>query len=111
MAHATSSVLSAASTPSRRHHSHGGEHDPGDPGALELALLRRSLAGLADRSERCGACARTLLLGERVYEYASGAVRCELCRDGERQAPAQSHRVHGPEFGHSIRVIDRRQAR
>jgi hypothetical protein len=77
-------------------------------GVLELALLRRSLAGVQDRTERCGRCERTMLIGERVYEYTSGAIRCELCRDHERQAPAQSHTVHSREFGHSIRVIDRR---
>lgn len=80
-------------------------------GALEVALLRRSLAGLADRIERCGRCARTLLIGERVYEYGSGEIRCELCRGREVKPPAHSHTVHGPEFGHSIRVIDRRMPR
>jgi hypothetical protein len=110
MALATNSVLSSASTPPRRH-LHSGARDAGEMGALEVALLRRSLAGVDDRIERCGRCDRTMLLGERVYEYASGAVRCELCRDGERQSPAQSHRVHGPEFGHSIRVLDRRPGR
>ena len=75
-------------------------------GPLEVALLRRSLAGLADRIERCGHCARTLLIGERVYEYGTGEIRCELCRPRERRSPADSHTVHGPEFGHSIRVLD-----
>jgi recombinational DNA repair protein (RecF pathway) len=78
--------------------------------ALELALLRRSLAGLAEQTERCGRCGRTMLIGERVYEYASGRVRCELCRERERGAPAEVHTVHGPEFGHTFRVIDRRPA-
>jgi hypothetical protein len=82
--------------------------DPDDSGALELALMRRSLAGRADQAERCGCCGRTMLVGERVWEYATGTVRCALCRERERQTPAQSHTVHGPEFGHSIRVIDRR---
>jgi hypothetical protein len=111
MALETRSVLSSASAMPRRHHPYGSEHDAGDMGALELALLRRSLAGVADRVERCGRCDRTMLLGERVYEYPSGAIRCELCRDREPQTPAQSHRVRGPEFGHSIRVLDRRTPR
>lgn len=108
MATDTLSVLSTADTPPRRHrlpHHHG---DTETPGALELALMRRSLAGLSERTERCGSCGRTLLLGERVYEYTSGAIRCELCRDSAGQTPTDSHTVHGPEFGHSIRVIDRR---
>ncbi len=105
-------VLTAADSPSRRRAPGSPDHgDHDDMGALEVALLRRSLAGLADRVERCGHCARTLLLGERVYEYGSGEIRCELCRPRERRSPADSHTVHGPEFGHSIRVIDRRPAR
>jgi hypothetical protein len=109
MANETFGVLRTAETSSRRR-AHGSP-DPGeqsDMGALEVALLRRSLAGLADQIERCGRCARTLLFGERVYEYGSGEIRCELCRARERSTPADSHTVHGPEFGHSIRVIDRR---
>ena len=77
---------------------------------LELALLRRSLAGIARAIERCGRCGRSMLVGERVYEYPSGAVRCELCRLRERSDPAQTHTVHGPEFGHTLRVRDRRAA-
>jgi LSD1 subclass zinc finger protein len=112
MAIDTLGVLTTADGSSRRR-AHGspdhGDHD--DMGALEVALLRRSLAGLSNQIERCGHCARTMLIGERVYEYGSGEIRCALCRDGERQAPADSHTVHGPEFGHSIRVIDRRTPR
>jgi hypothetical protein len=77
---------------------------------LELALLRRSLAGLSHESDRCGACARTMLIGERVYEYESGRVLCELCRDRDRHDPADSHTLHGPAFGHTVRVLDRRKA-
>jgi hypothetical protein len=77
---------------------------------LELALMRRSLSGLSATSERCGRCHRTLLVGERVYVYESGAVRCELCRSQEQSAPADSHTIHGPEFGHTLRVIDQRAA-
>jgi hypothetical protein len=77
---------------------------------LELALMRRSLPALSERCERCDACHRSLLVGERAYEYASGTIRCELCRDRERSAPADMRIVHGPEFGHTLRVIDRRAA-
>lgn len=75
---------------------------------LELALLRRGIVELAAGCERCGRCGRSLLVGERMYVYASGAGRCELCRGREREVPAESHTVHGPEFGHTLKVIDQR---
>jgi hypothetical protein len=75
---------------------------------FELALLRRSLGGF--QAERCDGCHRAMLIGERVYEYESGAVRCELCRDRAHADAVETHTVHGPAFGHSIRVIDRRAA-
>lgn len=75
---------------------------------LELALLRSSLPRLSEECDRCGACRRSLLVGERFYEYAAGAIRCELCRSRELSDPSDSHTVHGPEFGHTIRVLDRR---
>jgi hypothetical protein len=75
---------------------------------LELALLRRGLDGIAAECERCSRCRRSPLVGERVYEYDSGAALCELCSIEERSAPAQSHTVHGPEFGHTMRIVDRR---
>jgi hypothetical protein len=75
---------------------------------FELALLRRSLGDF--QAERCHGCQRAMLIGERVYEYESGAVRCELCRERAHADPIESHRVHGPAFGHSIRIIDRRAA-
>jgi hypothetical protein len=77
---------------------------------LELALLRRGVDALAAGCERCSHCHRTPLIGERVYVYASDTVRCELCRalDGER--PLASRIVHGPEFGHTMRITDHRAA-
>jgi hypothetical protein len=83
----------------------------GDTPKLEIALLRRNLNGIAAAAERCGHCHRGLLIGERLYEYESGEVRCELCRTRERATPAQSHTVHGPAFGKSIRILDRRLRR
>ena len=77
---------------------------------LELALLRRGLADVSAACERCGRCNRSLLVGEQLFVYESGASRCALCRERERAAPAHSHVVHGPEFGHSLRIIDRRAA-
>ncbi len=78
---------------------------------LELALLRRSIPHIAADCERCGACQRSILIGERVYEYPSGEVRCELCRIREAGTPAHVHTVRGPEFGHTMRLIDRRGSR
>jgi hypothetical protein len=75
---------------------------------LELALLRRGVHDLTDDCECCGRCHRRPLIGERVYVYESGRVLCELCRPGQRTAPVDSHIVHGPEFGHTMRIIDRR---
>lgn len=77
---------------------------------LELALLRRGLHDLSAGCERCGRCHRSLLIGERVYLYESGAVRCELCLAREHSQPSHSRTVHGPEFGHTLRVIDQRAA-
>jgi hypothetical protein len=77
---------------------------------LELALLRRGLDDMAAGSEHCRHCHRTPLIGERVYTYASGGMLCELCRDAEREAPAASRIVHGPEFGHTMRITDHRTA-
>jgi hypothetical protein len=80
----------------------------GDMPELELALLRRSLGGLAAAVEHCDGCQRAMLIGERVYDYENGEVRCSLCRNRERRSPAASHTVHTAAHGHSIRVLDRR---
>jgi hypothetical protein len=50
------------------------------------------------------------LVGERVYVYASGTIACELCRGDQRCAPQDARIVHGPEFGHTMRIIDQRTA-
>lgn len=81
-----------------------------DMPALELALMRRGMDDLAAGCERCARCRRTPLIGERVYVYESGAVLCELCRAVELQTPVGSRLVHGPEFGHTLRITDRRAA-
>lgn len=83
----------------------------GDTPELELALLRRSLPGLADDCERCTRCRRSMLIGERVYEFSDGHTVCELCRDREHAEPDEMRIVHGPAFGHTLRIIDRRGAR
>lgn len=81
-----------------------------DAANLELALLRRGVVKRAADLERCGRCRRTPLIGERVYVYEPDTVRCELCRTAEARPPSGSHVIHGPEFGHSMRVADRRAA-
>ena len=77
---------------------------------LELALLRRGLDERLAGSERCTRCQRTPLIGERIYEYPAGQIVCELCRGREHAAPQGSHIVHGPEFGHTMRITDQRAA-
>jgi hypothetical protein len=78
---------------------------------LELALLRRGLdERLAGGSEHCTSCHRTPLIGERIYEYPTGELACELCRRRRRATPEGSHVVHGPEFGLTMRITDQRAA-
>jgi hypothetical protein len=75
---------------------------------LELALLRRGLDERLAGSERCSCCHRTPLVGEQVYVYASGVIACALCRGRQPDSPVGSRIVHGPEFGHTMRITDHR---
>jgi hypothetical protein len=77
---------------------------------LELALLRRGLDERLAGSERCTCCHRTPLVGERVYVYDTGVIACELCRGRQRRMHQRSRLVHGPEFGHTMRITDQRAA-
>jgi hypothetical protein len=77
---------------------------------LELALLRRGLDERLAGSERCSCCNRTPLVGEQVYVYASEVIACELCRERQREKPLRTRIVHGPEFGHTMRITDHRAA-
>ena len=77
---------------------------------LELALLRRGVDERAAGCERCGDCERTPLIGERVYTYEDGVIRCELCRAMTADAPSHARVIHGPEFGHTMKIADRRAA-
>jgi hypothetical protein len=81
-----------------------------EPAELELALLRRGIDRRTAVSEHCRRCQRTPLIGERVYINDSGTLVCELCRLLQREIPRYSHIVHGPEFGHTMRIIDQRAA-
>jgi hypothetical protein len=80
-------------------------HDMED---LELALLRRGVDEISSECERCARCQRTPLIGERVYAYSTGIVLCELCKPLHDEAPVESRLVHGPEFGHTMRISDNR---
>jgi hypothetical protein len=77
---------------------------------LELALLRRGLDERLAGSERCTCCHRTPLVGERVYVYPSGTIACELCRQRRDETPQETRLVHGPAFGHTMRITDHRAA-
>jgi hypothetical protein len=95
---------------------HGSDEQSGvdapvrDIDELGLALLRRGIDARAAGREQCDHCGRTPLIGERIHVYESDAVLCELCRALERRPPVQSRIVHGPEFGHTMRITDQRHA-
>jgi hypothetical protein len=77
---------------------------------LEIALLRRGVDRRTAGSERCRGCGRTPLVGERVYLHRHGSICCELCRALEDEPMLESRTVHGPEFGHTMRLMGHRAA-
>ena len=79
-------------------------------GDLELALLRRGVHDRVADLKRCRRCHRTPLIGEKVYFYEREIMLCELCRSVERDEPLSSGIVHGPAFGHTMRITDHRAA-
>jgi hypothetical protein len=83
--------------------------DRGAPG-LQVALLRRAVDRRDAVRERCLTCQRTPLVGERVYVDDRGSVYCELCRALDPEPVLESRIVHGPEFGHTMRLTDHRAA-
>src|ERR1700733_9971925 len=85
---------------------------PSDNGTpeLELALLREGVGRRDAVQERCCGCNRTPLVGETVYVDGQGSVFCELCRVLEPEPPRDSRIVHGPEFGHTMKLTDHRAA-
>ena len=87
-----------------------GEHIAREMQDLELALLHEGVDQRTAGAARCSCCGRTPLIGERVYRYEHGAIVCELCRSLEPSAPLSSSLVHGPAFGHTIRIVDQRAA-
>jgi hypothetical protein len=74
---------------------------------LERALLRRGVAERLAADHRCAGCRRTPLVGERIYFYAGDRVRCELCRAMHGHAPVRWELMHGPEWGHAVRLTVR----
>jgi hypothetical protein len=79
---------------------------------LELALLQRGVDQRLAGIECCSRCHRTPLIGERVFVHDQGdtTLMCELCRSLDADGPCNSRLVHGPAFGHTIRIIDQRAA-
>ena len=88
--------------------------DPGYPEQgtpeLQTALLRRAVDDCDAARDRCETCRRTPLIGERVYLDPAGSLYCELCRALDPEPALSSRIVHGPEFGHTMRLTDRRPA-
>ena len=78
---------------------------------LQVALLRRAAAHYDAALDRCQGCGRTPLVGEQVYVDPAGTVYCELCRALDPEPALRSRVVHGPEFGHTMRLTDRRPPR
>jgi hypothetical protein len=91
-------------------HSAMSDADYPDQGApeLQIALVRRAVDQRDAARDRCQACGRTPLVGERMYFDEAGTVSCELCRALDPELPLRSQVVHGPEFGHTMRLTDRR---
>lgn len=77
---------------------------------LELALLRRGMSERSANRKACARCHRTPLIGERVYLPQDGVMLCELCRPRGTDATTHWTLVHGPEFGHTLRLLDQRAA-
>jgi hypothetical protein len=71
-------------------------------------LVERELLQI-DALEHCDRCRRTLLVGEPVHIYAGDRVVCDICRSFEDSSPLRVRLVHGPAFGHTIRILDQRK--
>jgi len=77
---------------------------------LELALLRRGVNERRASRPACAGCGRTPLIGERVYLAGAARMLCALCRAREADEPIHWIQVHGPEFGHTLRILGQRAA-
>lgn len=73
-------------------------------------MLRQGVGARLRAGRRCADCHRTPLIGERLYHYEGGKLRCELCRPLRREQPVTSEVVHGPEHGNAVVRITRAAA-
>jgi hypothetical protein len=80
-----------------------------DPG-LERELLRKGVIDRIAAGRRCADCRRTPLVGEHVYHYEGGCLRCELCKRLRREQPVESELVHGAAHGITVRPAIRAAA-
>jgi hypothetical protein len=78
--------------------------------SLERRLLQRGVGALVAGRATCRDCGRTPLVGELIHHYASGRMVCALCKSSRREEPVSSELVRGSEFGHAVRITDRRAA-
>ena len=85
-------------------------HQERDILQLERALLRRGMNQRKATRTGCIRCRRTPLVGERVYLIEPEKMLCELCRPREGASPADWTFVHGPEFGHTLKLLEQHAA-
>ena len=71
---------------------------------LERELLRKGVGDRTAGGRRCADCRRTPLVGEHVYHYDDGRLRCELCRPLSRREPSGFEVVHGAAHGVTVRL-------
>lgn len=73
--------------------------------------MRRGVGSVTERRETCHECGRTPLVGERVHLFRGAQMLCELCKAMRGEEPESSRLVHGPAFGHAVRITDQRESR
>jgi hypothetical protein len=78
---------------------------------LQIALLQRSMDEHTRTGDLCDRCQRTVLTGEHVFLCTGQRIVCELCIGFEPEPPLETRLVHGPELGHTIRIVDKRARR
>ena len=80
-----------------------------DEADLECDLRRDEAEATNAVPHRCDGCGRAPLIGESVAHYASGGLRCDLCRSVHREKPVSESLVkHAPDGPRSrVRVIRR----
>ena len=78
----------------------------GDSGPLSARVNQVLKFEGLDRVQVDEAEAGDIVLINGIEEVSIGATLCELCRVMERDSPVASSLVHGPEFGHTMRISD-----